>query len=124
VPTTFFVDASAAAAEPESLAGEPSLQSFLAARPRNGELATLRSLSRGNVTTFTRLEAANPFHFFEQARRCYHCGRHLFTITRHCTCCDGLLVHDDILPTRHLDVRQPPPALLRCDFLGAPANHV
>ena len=68
------------------------------------ELVLLRELALGNVTTFTTTEAANPINFYEQARRCYHCGRQLFTIFTSCTCHDGELIHDDILPTAALEL--------------------
>ena len=96
----FFVEAEAAL--PASEAGEPRADDYCRVLP--DELVQLRELALGNVTTFTTTEAANPINFYEQARRCYHCGRQLFTIFTSCTCHDGELIHDDILPTAALEL--------------------
>jgi len=83
-------------------AGEPSFVDY--ERPGRDALAKLRVLAMQNGTTFCTAEAANPLHFFEQAVRCYHCGRQRFVTSRACTCEGGWRVHDDILPNDMLDV--------------------
>ena len=102
LPPTYFVDAGEGAAVPASAAGEPRLESYLAAAPTKEQLQTLRNLALQNVTTFTVQERAHPANFFEQGRRCYHCGRQLFVIFLRCTCRGGEMVHDDLLPPDHL----------------------
>ena len=94
------------------------------------ERQELRRHVMGNVTTFCASEKAHPLYFFEQvisvcilpiysdvrlaypyprveslqARRCFYCGRHLFVIERQCTCRDGELIHNDVLPDEMLDL--------------------
>jgi hypothetical protein len=46
-------------------------------------------------TTPTRPTFSN---FFEQAERCYHCGRQRFVTVAKCSCDDGWWMHDDLLP--------------------------
>ena len=104
---TFFIDASAS--QPQSRAGEPRVADFVRGAPEHlsrskTELHVLRRLTLENVMTFTAEEAANPFYFFEQAWRCYFCGRQNFVIYERCSCRAGQLRHDDILPSMHLDL--------------------
>ena len=87
---------------PATAAGEPRLQDYII---KSGpERRQLQRHVMGNVTTFCKKEAANPIYFFEQSRRCYYCGRHLFVIESQCTCQEGKLVHNDVLPTDLLDL--------------------
>ena len=85
---SFFVAAESASMA--SAAGQPSLEDYL--NVTNRELTVLRRHTVENTTTFSSSEAAHLIHLFEQAIRCYHCGRHRFVIiaTRAACTCDDM----------------------------------